>query len=193
MWESRSGDFQGLWETDGKPAFGLPRFPQPVISTALFAVLFMLFAFVRKWQTASVLLSASVARSPCRSLFLPSGSSPPQSDRASCTAPGPAVAAGSPTVSRTNDKSFSACPWRRSPLQARRRAGENSAARVAAFRISAPGAGTRFWCFAWSGKHELEGARRGCPRGSPRRALSRALRPGRSHALEELPAPLLHL
>src|SRR5271170_307621 len=33
MWESRS-DFQGLWEANGKPGFGFPRFPWPVISTA---------------------------------------------------------------------------------------------------------------------------------------------------------------
>jgi hypothetical protein len=35
MWESPS-DFQGLWEAQENPAFGFPRFPQPVISIALF-------------------------------------------------------------------------------------------------------------------------------------------------------------
>jgi hypothetical protein len=46
MWESRS-DFQGLGEADGKPAFGFPRFPRPVL---------MRYASFEGWRRAFVLL-----------------------------------------------------------------------------------------------------------------------------------------
>src|ERR1700736_403097 len=57
MWESRS-DFQGLWETQGKPVVGFPRFPHArhFHSPPRF---FMRCAFYAGWPALSAWRSAS--------------------------------------------------------------------------------------------------------------------------------------
>src|SRR5579862_7434093 len=126
MWESRFLRFPRAVGKEGNLLlvflfFHGPSFPQPCLP-----LFFMPSVFAQIPQTASVFLSASWSHSLCRSRRLLSGSSSPPSAPALNAAPGPAVAAGSPTASHTSDRFFSACPWRWSPLPAPRMAGESS-------------------------------------------------------------------
>ena len=64
---------------EGKPGFGFPRFPSPVISTALFLLFSTACSRNGNWQTASAWLAASGGPPPCR--FRPGqcGPEPPAS------------------------------------------------------------------------------------------------------------------
>src|ERR1700736_7066473 len=125
MWESRSAISKAVGN-DGKPAFGFPRFPWPVISTALCCSYFMRFYSDRSWQTAFVFPAAFSALQPCRWSAPLSGSNLLPSAPASSTAPDPAPAAESPTVSHTIDILFSACLWLRLVFPELHKADESS-------------------------------------------------------------------
>jgi hypothetical protein len=109
MWESRS-DFQGLWEAIGKPGFGFPRFPWPVISIASAGFL-MRYASFANWRRAVAWLSASRLRPPYPIALLRIRQVDRQSSQREEIQPRPATAAESTRVWHTSDKPASACPW----------------------------------------------------------------------------------
>src|SRR5277367_1502282 len=124
MWESRS-DFQGLWKAIGKPDFGFPRFPWPVISTA-FSGFLMRYASFANWRKVFAWLSASRLRPPYPIVFLRIRRVDRQSSQREEIQPVLATAAKFPKVWHTSDRRASVCPWGLQSLPGLRKAGENS-------------------------------------------------------------------